>query len=183
VPSNPTPADHTSKLPSAWLISGYRACVSAAFRLAVTVQYAEAVDSIYNIGPVCFWAYAEMTCGFIVVCVPCVPKILLESGVWRKVKKGLGMSVTEGAPSNSKNPTGGSTLRSKNMRSVNNSYLEIDDDTELKNLSSESTEHLRDPYSTRREKGIVRTTQVTVTQNAELSTSNETVYETRKQWR
>lgn len=122
-----------------------------------------------------------MTCGFIVVCVPCVPKILLESGVWRKVKQRLGMSVTA-APSKPKNTTAGSTVRSKNMRSVNNSYLEIDDDTELKNLGSESTEHLRDPYSPGLEKGIVRTTQVTVTQNPDLSNSNETVYD-RRQWR
>ncbi|KAK3935732.1 hypothetical protein QBC46DRAFT_396858 [Diplogelasinospora grovesii] len=163
---------------------GVLACISAAFRLAVTVIYADAADAIYQIGPVCFWAYAEMTCGFIVVCVPCVPKILLESGVWRKVKKGLGMSVTAGTAANTKNQTGASAMRSKNMRSVNNSYLEIDDDTELKTLGSESTEHLRDPYAnTKLEKGIIRTTQVT--QNSDLSSSDETMYDHRiqKQWK
>lgn len=124
-----------------------------------------------------------MTCGFIVVCVPCVPKILLESGVWRKVKMGLGMSVTTGTAVNSKNQTGASTMRSKNMRSVNKSYLEIDDDTELKNLSSESTEHLRDPYATTPEKGIVRTTHVTVTQNSDIPNSDEAMYNHRQmQW-
>ena len=70
--------------------------MSAAFRLAVTVQYSAATDSVYHVGPVCFWAFAEMTCGFVVVCIPCVPKILMESGIWRKIKSGLGMSVTAG---------------------------------------------------------------------------------------
>ena len=121
-----------------------------------------------------------MTCGFIVVCVPCVPKILLESGVWRKVKNGLGMNVT--TTGNTKNPTSASALRSKNMRSVNKSYLEIDD-TELKNFNSESTEHLRDPYiNAKPEKGIVRTTQVTVTQDSD-SNSNDHVYGHQAQWR
>lgn len=165
-----------SQVPSARANRDDSACVSAAFRLAVTVQYAEAADAIYQIGPVCFWAYAEMTCGFIVICVPCVPKILMESGVWRKMKKGLGMSVTTGT---NQNQTGPSALRSKNMRSVNKSYLEIDD-TELKDIKTESTEHLRDQYVTGHEKGIVRTTQVTVTQNSDDA---ETMYDHRTQWR
>lgn len=153
------------------------ACVSAAFRLAGTVQYAEAVDSIYNIGPVCFWAYAEMTCGFIVVCVPCVPKILMESGVWRKMKMGFGLSVT----ATSKSQTGATTGRSQNVRSVNNSYTEIDE-TELKDFRSESTEHLRHAPA-KVEQGIKRTTQVTVTQSSDIANVNETRYGHQRQWR
>lgn len=44
------------------------ACVSAAFRLATTVAYGEAADAIYALGPLVFWATAEMTCGFFVCC-------------------------------------------------------------------------------------------------------------------
>lgn len=136
------------------------------------------MDAIYNIGPVAFWAYAEMTCGFIVVCVPCVPKILMESGVWRKLKKSLGFSVTSVTANNQ---TGASAMRSKNMRSVNKSYTEIDE-TELKNFRSESTEHLRYPPG-KLEKGIVRTTQVTVTQNSDTSNGEEKMYGHPTQWR
>ncbi|KAF9872899.1 hypothetical protein CkaCkLH20_09762 [Colletotrichum karsti] len=169
---------------------GLFACVSAAFRLAVTVSYAEAADTIYHIGPVCFWAFAEMTCGFIVVCLPCAPKILLESGVWRKMKKGLGMSVTAGATGASgtgmtpKNRSGSSAMRSKNMRPAGNSYLEIDD-TEMKTFQSESTEHLReDPRANKLDQGIVRTTQVTVTQNSDTSSGKEGMYSHQApQWR
>ncbi|SPO00341.1 related to integral membrane protein PTH11 [Cephalotrichum gorgonifer] len=163
---------------------GVLACVSAAFRLAVTVQYAEALDTIYHIGPVCFWAYAEMTCGFIVVCVPCVPKILMESGVWRKVKKGLGMSATTGASgASSKGHSGSHSVSiSKNKRSVHDSYLEIDDNTEMKNLGSESAENLRGSYPVKMEEGIVRTTRVTV-HNSEMSASDEAVNYQQRQWR
>ena len=155
----------------------YRACVSAAFRLAVTIRYAGATDVIYNVGPVCFWAYAEMTCGFIVVCVPCVPKILLETGIWRKMKMRLGLSVTTGTPSNTRNLTGSSAIRSRNMlsgnKSGNKSYLQVDDETELKDFGSESTEHLREQYVPKSENGIVRTTQVTVTQNSDISNGGD----------
>ncbi|KAM0426271.1 hypothetical protein ACHAPT_008311 [Fusarium lateritium] len=157
---------------------GILACVSAAFRLAGTVQYAEAADAIYNIGPVCFWAYAEMTCGFVVVCVPCVPKILMESGVWRKMKKGVGLSVTGVT---SKNQTSATTGGSQNIRSVHNSYTEIDE-TELKDFRSESTEHLRYPPA-KVGKGIKRTTQVTVTQNSDIANGTETRYGHQTQWR
>ncbi|SPO01627.1 related to integral membrane protein PTH11 [Cephalotrichum gorgonifer] len=167
---------------------GVLACVSAAFRLAVTIDYADAVDSIYNIGPVCFWAFAEMTCGFIVVCVPCIPKILIESGTWRKMKRGLGMSTTAGGSGATPKHTGNSSaVRSKNLRSANDSYQELDDHTEMKNLgSSESAEYLHTPRA-RLENGIVRTTQVAVTHDSDVNSEETMRYTTardpRMQWR
>ncbi|KAF6834746.1 60s ribosomal protein l36 [Colletotrichum musicola] len=166
------------------------ACVSAAFRLAVTIQYASAEDAIYHIGPVCFWAYAEMTCGFIVVCLPCVPKIVMESGLWRRLRKGLGLKVTGvtgGATGGSgasgatpKNRTLSGTWKSKNTCSANDSYLEIDD-TELKTFGYESTEHLRESTvpAGQLDKGIVRTTEVLVTD----ANGREGVFDRPTQWR
>lgn len=123
-----------------------------------------------------------MTCGFIVVCVPCVPKILMESGVWRKIKKGLGMSVTAGGtPGNTLGKSSGSAGMSNNMRSANKSYLEIDD-TELTTLGSESTEHLQNPRVRDAEAGIVRTTEVKITQNVD-SENHRDMYKTQRQWR
>lgn len=112
-----------------------------------------------------------MSCGFVVVCIPCVPKILLESGVLRKLKKGVGMSVTTGATGGvtSKQTISSSGMRSKTMRSADDSYLEIHD-TEMKNLgASESAEHLRSPYADHPGVGIVRTTQVIVTHDSDMS--------------
>lgn len=50
------------------MCGNYSACISAAFRLATTVAYGEAADAIYALGPLVFWATAEMTCGFFVCC-------------------------------------------------------------------------------------------------------------------
>lgn len=150
----------------------------------MTVKYAGAKDSVYNIGPVCFWASAEMTCGFIVICIPCVPRILMDSGTWRKMKMSLGFGVSTG-PSGAtpKNHSAFSSgARSKNMRSANDSYLEIHD-TEMKNLgTSESAEHLRSPYEDNRNRGIVRTTQVMVTHDSDGS-NEEHMGQQRMQWR
>lgn len=140
------------------------ACIAAGFRLANSVVYIEAADLSYQVGPVALWAYAEMTCGFIVICIPCVPRILLESGAWRRFRKSAGMKVTTGRTGASSKAN--SAMRSKNMRSQGDSYLELDDH-ELKAMGSESTEHLRDTKYGQQGAGIVRTTQVTITQGSD----------------
>lgn len=50
------------------------AVVCASFRLAVTVNYSFADDWTYAISPLALWCLAELTCLFIVFCVPSVPK-------------------------------------------------------------------------------------------------------------
>ena len=127
-----------------------------------------------------------MTCGFIVICIPCVPKILLESGAWRKLKRGLGMSVTTGPTgSTPKMYTGNSSavrskgMRSANMRSANDSYLEIEE-TEMKGLGgSESAEHLRAEHGD----GIVRTMQVMVSHDSPDVSGDERMRYPQANWR
>ncbi|KAH8423611.1 uncharacterized protein LDX57_001371 [Aspergillus melleus] len=139
---------------------GLLACVSAAFRLAVTIQHSEALDSIYHLAPLVFWATAEMSCGFFIVCLPCIPKILKETGVSRNIKRAFGMKTSG---TNSKGiehygVSGRSTDHAKGA-SVSNTYHKIDEDgVPLGALKgSESTEHLN--------AGITRTTRITVTQD------------------
>lgn len=106
---------------------------------------------------------------------------MMESGVWRKIKKGLGMSITAGnTPGNTLGKSSGSAVMSNNIRSANKSYLEIDD-TELTTLGSDSTERLRDPCINA-ERGIVRTTEVKITQNVD-SENHRDMYKTQRQWR
>ena len=47
---------------------------------------------MYFIGPLLFWAWAEMTAGFFILSVPCLPKIIAESSLPSKVKAALGIS-------------------------------------------------------------------------------------------
>ncbi|RSM00803.1 hypothetical protein CEP52_008889 [Fusarium oligoseptatum] len=135
---------------------GLLACISAAFRLASTVAYGDSPDGVYNLGPLIFWATAEMTCGFFIVCVPCVPKILRESGVLAKIKKAIGMATR-------------SKSTNQKERPIRNAYYKLDEDgVPMKDMNrdgSESTEHLHDgPQSD--SPGITRTTQIIVSETA-----------------
>jgi hypothetical protein len=47
---------------------------------------------MYLIGPLLFWACGEMTCGFFIFSMPCLSKMIMESGLPRKVKNALGIS-------------------------------------------------------------------------------------------
>ncbi|KAK7543209.1 hypothetical protein IWX49DRAFT_600651 [Phyllosticta citricarpa] len=55
---------------------GLVACIAACFRLVHTVTFSRTLDTMYYIGPLLFWACAEMTCGFLILSVPCLPKII-----------------------------------------------------------------------------------------------------------
>lgn len=48
---------------------------------------------MFALGPLVFWATAEMACGFFIVCVPCIPKILQQTGALGTIRKALGMST------------------------------------------------------------------------------------------
>ncbi|KAI1414128.1 hypothetical protein F5Y13DRAFT_179104 [Hypoxylon sp. FL1857] len=140
---------------------GILACIAAAFRLAVTVTYATEADTVFTFGPVIFWAFAEMTCGFVIACLPSTPKILKDHGVLHKMKRAARSIV------GLKN----STLRTTNKANAssvtnpNSTYRKIDEyGVQMKDLNpSESTEKLRDDTS-KFDQGIVRTTRVTVKQ-------------------
>ncbi|PNP85076.1 hypothetical protein FNYG_01601 [Fusarium nygamai] len=152
---------------------GLLACVSAAFRLAVTVKYGKAADALYALAPLVFWATAEMTCGFFIVCVPCIPKILKETGVIRNIKRAFGMSTAPTNPNTAdrygKSGTKGSQLSSTGPKS----YYKLDEDgVPLGTLKgSESTEYLRD--NANNGQGITRTTQIKITQDNRSTSDSE----------
>ncbi|KAH7026716.1 uncharacterized protein B0I36DRAFT_415395 [Microdochium trichocladiopsis] len=54
---------------------GIAGSISACLRLERTITYANESDKMYFIGPLLFWACAEMTCGFLIFCVPSMPRI------------------------------------------------------------------------------------------------------------
>ncbi|KAI1105775.1 hypothetical protein F4804DRAFT_331024 [Jackrogersella minutella] len=140
---------------------GILACISAAFRLGVTVTYATETDTTFTFGPVIFWAFAEMTCGFIIACLPSTPKILKDHGVLHKMKRAMRSVV------GMKNSTLKSTnkVTASSTTNPSNTYRKIDEyGVPMKDLkSSESTEQLRDD-SAKYDHGIVRTTHVTIKQ-------------------
>ncbi|KKY36779.1 putative 60s ribosomal protein l36 [Diaporthe ampelina] len=137
---------------------GLLACIAAVVRLKTTVDFAKTEDQMYYIGPLLFWACAEMTCGFFILCVPCLPKIVSESSCCRRVKRALGISTGKLSTSGQKSSNfdskfGGSYGSRKKSRSADmlntttgaSAYYQMDDDAVgLDTLkTSESTENLR----------------------------------------
>ncbi|OQE34878.1 hypothetical protein PENCOP_c015G07554 [Penicillium coprophilum] len=120
---------------------GLLACISAAFRLETTIAHGRSADAVWTLPPLAFWATAEMTCGFFIVALPCIPKIMMETGAGAKIKSILGMSSLGNSSKRNweSEGTGQSSNPSKLGRSTtDNTYYNLDT---LK--SSESTEYLR----------------------------------------
>ncbi|KAI1747955.1 hypothetical protein F4782DRAFT_543166 [Xylaria castorea] len=55
---------------------GLLTCIIAAFRLYSSLQYDRSRDITYTISSVALWSLAEVTSGFIVLCGPCIPKLV-----------------------------------------------------------------------------------------------------------
>lgn len=152
------------------------ALVAACFRLSHTVTFSKTTDRMYFIGPLLFWACAEMTCGFFILSTPCLPKILAESGLSRGVKSMLGLSAKStndqsGPNSNygsgyAKRRRSGSRQLSKSAGSSADTYYKMPDDgLVLTNFDAESQERLQEGNGGRVGRNAVhvtKTTQVTI---------------------
>ncbi|KAI1653020.1 hypothetical protein F4813DRAFT_376315 [Daldinia decipiens] len=142
---------------------GILACISAIFRVSTQVAIVSEADAIFQFAPVMFWAFAELTCGFIIACMPSTPKILKDHGVLDKMRRAMrsfvGLKNTH-LRSMTK-PTASSTV--DHTHTHTNTYRKIDEyGVPMKDLQpSESTEQLRDDKF---DQGILRTTRVTVKQ-------------------
>ncbi|CAI0648515.1 unnamed protein product [Colletotrichum noveboracense] len=163
---------------------GILASIAACFRLDHTIAFAQAADTMYFIGPLLFWACAEMTCGFFILSVPCLPRIIRESGLPRKVKSALGISVKTTSPSDQKSSdyaTGSTPQRSKSGLHADSYYKMRDDGVSMTNFDrSESQEQLHGgpcgQDSTRDRKlgvQVTRTTQITVTSGSRSGSETE----------
>lgn len=146
---------------------------------------------MYYIGPLLFWACAEMTCGFFVLCAPSLPRLIQDSGCWRGIKRAFGVrpnKLTPEAPNSSTKlpaktpagilsssrkkrfPTDTDILSSRTAQA--SAYYEVDEEAvgldELK--KSESTENLREGDCPGGNVHVVRTVAVT---NAPLRPGDE----------
>ena len=59
--------------------------VCSCFRLYASVVYFHSADSTYTIARLSLWALADMTCTFLVSCMPSAPKVFKDSKWIRKV--------------------------------------------------------------------------------------------------
>ncbi|KAI1077037.1 hypothetical protein F5B20DRAFT_593640 [Whalleya microplaca] len=64
---------------------GILACISSAVRLFETVKYTKSKDITYAMSGMYLWALAEMTCQFLVFCIPAVPRVFMGKRLPRGV--------------------------------------------------------------------------------------------------
>ncbi|KAI1504749.1 hypothetical protein F5X99DRAFT_416452 [Biscogniauxia marginata] len=57
---------------------GFLACVSASVKLAATVRFNYSDDTIYTMSEMYLWTLVEITCLFLVFCVPMAPKAVMD---------------------------------------------------------------------------------------------------------
>ncbi|KAH0370694.1 hypothetical protein KCU65_g2267, partial [Aureobasidium melanogenum] len=72
---------------------GLLASISATVRLSTTITFSHEEDKMYFIAPLLFWACAEMTCGFFILGVPCIPCLLKTSGLRGNCGSFFGISL------------------------------------------------------------------------------------------
>ncbi|KAJ4245488.1 hypothetical protein NW762_013997 [Fusarium torreyae] len=150
---------------------GVIACVAACFRLAHTVTFSKEADTMWYIGPLLFWACGEMTCGFFILSVTTLPRIVAESGLSSKLKKVLGISLKSSGPSNLNvdNEQSPRPLRLSRSGKSSDNYYRLDEDGIPMTIldKSESQEKLNDKtaYSNAHKNAVhvTRETQITVT--------------------
>ncbi|KAL2843707.1 hypothetical protein BJY01DRAFT_248482 [Aspergillus pseudoustus] len=159
---------------------GLLACVSAAFRCAVTVAHGRSPDSVYTLGPLAFWAMAEMTCGFFIICLPCIPKILKETTLARHLmnKWSRGSSTSSSGrrrkPYDGNHAEGMESYASGGRGGRNHNKFE-QEVIRMKPLEgSESTERLHEGGGAgARALAITRTTQFIVTEGDDAVTAKQ----------
>jgi hypothetical protein len=120
---------------------------------------------MYFIGPLLFWACAEMTCGFFIFSVPCIPKILNQLRLSPKIRKILGLSSDDSNEHAKYNPPSGPHLNKlAPSGKSNDNYYKIDKyGVPMTNITqTESQERLRDEDKEEKNIKVTRTTHIAV---------------------
>lgn len=132
----------------------------------MTFKFGQSTDEVYNIGIMGFWAFAEMTCGFFICCLTCIPKILHDTGALNAIKRKLRIKTASLGPTSQKHygingPSGQAQLTPNDF----NQYYKLDEDgvpmTILSAVGSEDN-----LYEYRAVDGINRTTDIRITRDS-----------------
>ncbi|KAH9897411.1 hypothetical protein F4778DRAFT_743489 [Xylariomycetidae sp. FL2044] len=68
---------------------GILTCASAALRVYVTVDWLESDDEVGSVASLTLWLIAEMTCLYLVFCIPAVPKVFFANGLVSQIAASL----------------------------------------------------------------------------------------------
>ncbi|KAI6080682.1 hypothetical protein F4821DRAFT_250997 [Hypoxylon rubiginosum] len=142
---------------------GIFACISAACRLDASIKYTRSTDSLYDGAVLSLWAISEMTCGFLVLCIPTFPRAFSGPGLlsqftdliktWSRLPSRW---TTQGS-----NQSWPSDVNAGKRNSTSD-YRQVDDHVPLSDMSNKN--HWRFESESNRS-GVLRTTQFTATEH------------------
>lgn len=124
---------------------------------------------MYFIGPLLFWACAEMTCGFFIFSVPCLSKLAMESGLRSRLSSALGLSgkTISGPSDQGGNSNSGPRSKPKPWRMSETNYSKIEEGSVVPLTNVSVSQH--DPAEGRLSRdgnksplGVIRTMDVDV---------------------
>ncbi|KAI0389135.1 hypothetical protein F5Y17DRAFT_450189 [Xylariaceae sp. FL0594] len=144
--------------------AGIFGSVAGLLRLIVTVEYQKRQDTTYTVSAVILWAIGEMTAGFLVFCVPAMPKAIGSLGLQMKlasVRRYLLLSkpVQEDSAASASWKHSGPSKNRQQKHADGFPLTTIDSDVPL---SSEAADELPRPYEAP-PNAIIRTTQLVTT--------------------
>ena len=148
---------------------------------------------MYYIGPLLFWACAEMTCGFFILSVPCIPAILKEHGISPKIRKALGLSsksspnITEpdSKAYGSSKPHPSHGLSKSGLTSVGTYYQIDEEDGGAMPLGALKTSESQEQLHTHQAKNtmqVTRTTHIAVTSDSHSAQSGSDIGDNGTPW-
>ena len=152
---------------------GILGCIAALVRMVETIIHIDSGDYIYNFSALMVCSGAELTCGFLIVCVPSLPKAFQAMGLskWKSTVSFWTRNTPSqrGLHSASKRNNGDSTIPLSNVTITSKSrhnkerYSVIDGGqpaSMTKLHHKDSSEDPLDPYNVAEqpENGIIRTT-------------------------
>jgi hypothetical protein len=167
---------------------GVFGCGAGLARVVETVKHAESPDFTYTFSNVVLWSGAEMTCGFLVICVPSFPKAFqamdvsklkgsLSFWTWGSSQRQL-RSGSKELSGDVSNPASHSTKFRPGKANTNQStVIEAHHLSSVPRLShKDSSEQPLHPYEDmgKAEQGIIRTTQFETTETYLHSSNTST---------
>lgn len=149
------------------------AVICACFRLAVTIDYSFAADWTYAISPLALWCLAELTCLFVVFCVPGVPKSFQLFKSWtqnRSSQRSSNKATNGSSPWPSAN--------SNSLKPISSKYHPIEENSmRLQDLKSANN-----PTTPRDEQGILRTLEFSATGEARHGERSSSPIQYQEAW-
>lgn len=153
----------------------HSAVLCACFRLAVTIDYSFAEDWTYAISPLALWCLAELTCLFVVFCVPGVPKAFQLFKSWSHNR-----SSQRSSNKATKGTSPWPSANSNSIKPISSKYHPIDDNgMRLQNLNLRSA---NTPMDSRDEHGILRTMEFSATGEARHGEHSSSPYQHQEAW-